>query len=286
MDVLLQLLVNGLMTGAVLALPAVAFNMIHAVVRISNFSLASHMTLGAFAGYLANTLLGWPLFAAAAAAFLVAGLVGVATDYFALRPLRGAGTFIVVIASLALNMVMENVLRFAFGNDPRGLNIPVMRDIRFGGARIDPQQLQNMAIAIVAVVLLYGLLDFTRLGRAMRAAADNPSLADIKGIDPEAMARLANFLAMGLGGIAGLLLANASAVDPLLGFRVMLPVFAAAVVGGLGRLWGGVAGGILIGVAQEVSLLVIPPSYRTAVGFVVILGVLALMPNGFFNQRN
>lgn len=284
LDRLLQLLVNGVMTGAIIALPAVAFSIIFAVVRISNFSLAAHMTAGAFVGYVANVVLGVPLLPAVAIAFVVTGAIGIATDWIALKPLRATGGFTVVIASLALNIMMENIVRFFFGNDPRGLNVPTVRDWRFGGIRVDPQQVENMAVAVVAVILLFALLHFTMLGKAMRAAADNPRLADVKGVDPEAMSRLASFLGMGLAGIAGLLIGHATAIDPLLGFRVILPVFAAAVLGGLGSLHGAVLGGVLIGVAEELATLVLPPAYKSGVGFAIILAVLVFMPSGLFGR--
>ncbi|HUG37502.1 MAG TPA: hypothetical protein VML54_11160 [Candidatus Limnocylindrales bacterium] len=115
--------------------------------------------------------------------------------------------------------------------------------------------------------------------------ADNPTLANVKGIDPDRVARLVNFGGMGLAGVGGMLLGLDTSIDPLTGFRVILSVFAAAVVGGLGSIPGAVVGALTIGVAEELSLLSLAPAYRTAVGFFAILIVLTLRPRGLLGER-
>src|SRR5215469_6579269 len=125
MTQLAQALVNGVMTGALIAIPAIGFSAIFAVLRYPNFAIASYATIGAFAGWWANTTLGLPVVAMLAIAFLVAGLVGVAAEEVALKRLRSSGALTVAIASLALNLILENVVRFAFGNDLRGYDLPI-----------------------------------------------------------------------------------------------------------------------------------------------------------------
>ena len=119
----------------------------------------------------------------------------------------------------------------------------------------------------------------------MRAVADNPMLADSKGIDPDAMARLAVGVGMGLAGIGGMLVGLDTSIDPLVGFRAILSVFAAAVVGGLGSVPGAVVGGLVIGLSEELSLLALPATYKSAVGFLAILAVLTLRPRGLLGAR-
>ncbi len=280
-----QLVVNGLVAGTVLAVPAIGFTAIYAVLRFPNFTIASHATIGAFAGYVANTTGGWPAGAAVLAAFVVAGAFGVFNDEVVLKPLRPAGALTTAIAAIALTIVLENVVRFVFGNDLRGYDLPIRRDWQLGAVRIGPQQVQNMAIAVVAMAALFAFLAFTRTGKAMRAVADNPTLAGIKGIDADRVARLVNFIAMGLAGVGGMLLGLDTSIDPLTGFRVILSVFAAAVVGGLGSIPGAVIGALTVGLGEELSLLVLAPSYRTAVGFFAILVVLTLRPRGILGER-
>jgi branched-chain amino acid transport system permease protein/neutral amino acid transport system permease protein len=281
-----QLLVNGLVAGTVLAVPAIGFTAIYAVLRFPNFTIASHATIGAFAGYVANTAGGWPAAAAVLAAFVVAGALGVFNDEVVLKPLRPAGALTTAIAAIALTIVLENVVRFVFGNDLRGYDLPIRRDWQLGaGVRIGPQQAENLVIAVVAMAALFLFLAFTRTGKAMRAVADNATLAGIKGIDADRVARLVNFIAMGLAGVGGMLLGLDTSIDPLTGFRVILSVFAAAVVGGLGSIPGAVVGALTVGLGEELSLLVLAPAYRTAVGFLAILIVLTLRPRGILGER-
>jgi branched-subunit amino acid ABC-type transport system permease component len=268
------------MAGAILAAPAIGLTAIYAVLRFPNFAVASHTTIGAFAGYCANVWLGLTLVPSAIVAFVVAGAVGVASDTLVLRPLRSAGLITATIASVALTIALENLVRLGFGNSLRDFDLPIVRDLRFGGLRVGPQQLEDLAISTVTVIALFTFLAFTRLGKAMRAVADNPTLAAIKGIDPERIAALVNFVAMGLAGLGGMLLGLDTSIDPLTGFRTILAIFAAAVVGGLGSIPGAVIGAITIGIAEELSQLVLPPDYRTVVGFIAILLVLSFRPRG------
>jgi branched-subunit amino acid ABC-type transport system permease component len=280
-----QLVLNGLMAGTILAVPAIGFTAIYAVLRFPNFAIASHLTIGAFAGWLANVSLGLPAALAVGVAFATAGVAGVVSDELVLKPLRPAGALTTAIAAVALTLVLENVIRFVFGNDLRGYALPIRRDWQVAGLRIAPQQVQNFGLAVVAMAAVFLFLAFTRTGKAMRAVADNPTLASVKGIDTDRVARLTTFVAMGLAGVGGMLVGLDTSIDPLTGFRVILSVFAAAVVGGLGSIPGAVVGALTIGIGEELSLLVLAPAYRTVVGFAAILFVLTLRPRGILGER-
>jgi len=280
-----QLVLNGIMAGTILAVPAIGLTSIYAVLRFPNFALASHATVGAFAGYLANVQLGLPILPSVLCAFLAAGLVGMASDEFVLKPFRAAGFITTAIASIALTIGIENVVRFVFGNELRGYDLPLLRDWRFWGLRVGPQQVQNLGIAVVAMALLFAFLAFTRTGKAMRAVADNPMLAAIKGINADVVARLVSFVGMGLAGLGGMLIGLDTTIDPLTGFRAILNVFAAAVVGGLGSIPGAVVGALTVGIGEELCLLFLSPDYRSAVGFTAILLVLTLRPRGILGAR-
>ena len=280
-----QLVLNGLMAGTILAVPAIGFTAIYAVLRFPNFAIASHLTIGAFAGWLANVSLGLPAALAVGVAFAAAGVAGVVSDEVILKPLRPAGALTTAIAAVALTLVLENVIRFVFGNDLRGYALPIRRDWQVAGLRIAPQQVQNFGMAVVAMAAVFLFLAFTRTGKAMRAVADNPTLASVKGIDTDRVARLTTFMAMGLAGVGGMLVGLDTSIDPLTGFRVILSVFAAAVVGGLGSIPGAVVGALTIGIGEELSLLVLAPAYRTVVGFAAILFVLTLRPRGILGER-
>jgi branched-chain amino acid transport system permease protein/neutral amino acid transport system permease protein len=285
LEKVLQLSLNGLMAGAVLAVPAIGLTMIFAVLRFVNFSVAGHMAVGAFAGYMLNAWGGLPAWIAIVGAFIAAGAVGIASDHAALRPLRGYSALTLAIASIALNLMIESAIRFFFGGRPRDFAIPLRRDWSFGFLHVGPQQVENAIIAAVAMSMLFVFLALTITGKAMRAVADNPMLADSKGIDPDRMARLAIGIGMGLAGVGGMLVGLDTSIDPLVGFRAILSVFAAAVVGGLGSIPGAVVGGLAIGLAEELSLLALPATYKSAIGFLAIVVILTLRPQGLLGAR-
>lgn len=280
-----QLVLNGIMAGSVLALPAMGFTIVFAVLRYANFALAANIAIGAFAGYLANIHAGTPIWLTLAIAFVCAGAVGTLCQHVILRPFAPAGSLAVAIGSIALNLVLENLLRFGFGNDLRSYDLPIRRDLDLGPVRVGPQQIENLLLAVAVMLLVFGFLRSTRMGKAMRAVADDPVLADIKGINPLRVAAVATFVGMGLAGAGGVLMGVDTTVEPLMGFRVILSVFAAAVVGGLGSVPGAVVGALVIGIAEELSLLALSPSYKSAVGFLVILLVLTLRPAGLLAPK-
>jgi branched-chain amino acid transport system permease protein/neutral amino acid transport system permease protein len=281
----LQLAMNGLMAGAVLAVPAIGLTMVYAVLRFVNFSVSAHMAVGAFAGYMLNAWLGVPAWMAIFGAFAGAAAAGILSDHVGLRPLRGQSALTLAIASIAVNIMIESAIRFFFGGSPRDYAIPLRRDWVIGAFKIGPQQVENVIIALVAMAMLFVFLTMTTTGKAMRAVADNPMLADSKGINPDAIARLAVGIGMGLAGVGGMLVGLDTSIDPLVGFRAILSVFAAAVVGGLGSIPGAVVGGLAIGFAEELSLLALPATYKSVIGFLAIALILTLRPQGLLGSR-
>ncbi len=284
MELVLQAVVNGLVSGALLAVPAVGFTAMFAVLRFPNFAISGIATLGAYAGYVAYGA-GLQMVGSLAVAFLAAGLVGLAFDRAAHLPLVKQGALPAAIASIASGLVLENLVRLGFGNEPRGYDRPIARDMRIGDIRVNIQELETMAIAVAITLLVFAALAFTRIGKAMRASADNPELAALKGIRPQRVAVMAGFVGMGLTGVGGMLLGLDSEIDPLAGTRVLLSVFAAAVLGGLGSAPGAVLGAFLIGIAEELSVIEVGSTYRTAVGFLAILIMLTMRPRGILGER-
>ncbi|NMJ40727.1 branched-chain amino acid ABC transporter permease [Roseomonas sp. JC162] len=284
-EALLQALINGVIAGTILAVPALGFTAIFAVLNYPNFAIGALATVGAYAGWAGNTALGLPMVAALALAFAATAVAGLAVQWVAVKPLESAGALMMAIASLAAGLVLENALRFTFGNDLRGYDLPLLRDWRFGEFRVGPQQVQNFALALAAMALLWAFLRYSRTGRAMRAVADNRDLALLRGVDPVRVAAVTVAVGAGLAGMGGMLIGLDTSVDPLVGNRLILSIFAAAVLGGLGSIPGAVAGAIAIGVAEELAVLAFNPAYRLVVGFVVILAVLTLRPAGLFGAR-
>jgi branched-chain amino acid transport system permease protein len=287
---MLQALLNGLAAGTQLALPALGLAVIFQVQRFFNFAIAALITMGAYAAWLANTAGGLSMVPALVIAFLAAGLIGIAADVATLERLRRSQTAQALlgtaIASIALMIALQAITRFFFGNDLRSFAMPLERDIRMFDIRVAPQQAKNCLAAIVTLALVWAFFRFTRIGKAMRAAADNPLLARLKGINPRRVGWMAVMLGAGLAGIGGALVGLDTSIDPLTGERLLLSVFAACVVGGITSLPGAVLGAMIIGLAEEIAVLVISPTYRSAVGFVVILLVLLVRPYGLLGEKD
>ena len=195
-DIVVQALVNGLVSGTLLAVPAIGFTAMFAVLRFPNFAVSGIATLGAFAGYLAYGA-GLQMAGSLVVAFVVAGVAGLLFDEVAHLPLVKQGALPAAIASIASGLVLENIVRLGFGNDPRGYDRPIARDIRVGDIRVSPQQLETMGLALALMLAVFAILSFSRIGKAMRASADNPDLASLKGIRPERIAMIASFAGMG-----------------------------------------------------------------------------------------
>jgi len=284
-DILPQALVNGLMAGTVLAVPAIGFTAVFAIRGYPNFMIGAMATIGAYAGWLVNTGAGFSIWSAVAVAFVAAAIIGLAVEKVAVRPLEASGALTMAIASLAVSIVLENVVRFFFSNNLRGFDLPIERDAVIMGVRFGPQQLRNLLIALAIMASIWLILKFTRFGRAMRASADNPDLARLKGVEPVRIADITIAMGMGLCGLGGALLAIDSSVDPMVGTRLLLSIFAAAVLGGLGSIPGAVAGALSIGIIEELTVAYLSPAYRLAASFLVIILTLTFKPQGLLGAR-
>jgi branched-chain amino acid transport system permease protein len=280
-----QLILNGFVTGLLLALPALALTLTFGILKFPNFAIGSMLTLGAYAAWIGNSLLGMPLAVAAVFAALVMAAVAVLTDVLVFSRLRDRGSITLLVASLGISLILENICRFAFGNSTRNFVFEVARPIRWHGLRINREQLITAVVVIVCVILVQLLLYASPLGRAMRAVADNPSLAAVRGVERQTIARLTWCLAGALTALSGVLAGLDRAVDPLLGWNYQIPIFAAAILGGLGSPTGAIAGAVVIGLAQELSSLVLPTNYREVVSFVVILALLLVRTRGLLGAK-
>jgi len=293
----LTILINGLAIGAIYGLIAVGYTMVYGVLGLINFAHGDVFTIGAFIGLIAF-MLALAIPSALPMALILIGVMVVAMiftsvwnwaiELLAYRPLRGSFRLAPLITALGLSIALQNFIRINQG--PRTKSMP---DIITGGFTLPGTSVQifnKQILVFVITALLLALFSYivakTPIGRAMRAVADNNALAQLKGINPKRVESVAIGLGAMLAGIGGVLLGIDTTVDPMLGFRVLLLIFAAAVLGGLGSIPGAVAGALVIGIAEEVSLLFVPAMYRGAIGFFAILLMLSFRPRGLFGERS
>jgi branched-chain amino acid transport system permease protein len=279
-----QYLFNGLVTGGILALPSVAFSLLWKLLRFPNFAVSTYLTVGAFAAFAVNHGLGWRIEWAWLAALAVTGAVAWAVDRTVFRPMRDRRPFALAIASIGVAFFLENAVRFIWGNDYRSYAVPVTRAVVWQGLRVGREQLVILGVAVVVMLLVQAFLERTRLGIAMRASADNPLLARVKGLPTERIVGLATLGGGALAGGAGVFVGLDTTVDPLLGAGLIIAVVAAAILGGIGSAPGALLGALIVGVMEEVSTIAIPPTYKSAVGFGIILAALLLRPRGLLGS--
>jgi branched-chain amino acid transport system permease protein len=281
-----QYVFNGIVTGGILALPAVAFSLLWRLLRFPNFAVSTYLTVGAYAALLLNAAARAPLELAWLGALAATGIVALAVDRIAFRPMRNRRPFSLAIASIGVAFVLENVVRFAWGNDFRAYDVPVIRAASVAGLRVGRDQLLILGAAVVLMVLAQTFLLRTRLGIAMRATADNPLLAAVKGVPTDRVIAVATFGGGALAGGAGVFLGLDASIDPLMGGGLIISVFAAAILGGIGSAPGALAGAMIVAIVEEAGTLFVPPTYKSAIGFVIILAVLLVRPSGLAGSRS
>jgi branched-chain amino acid transport system permease protein len=286
MPTIAQYLFNGIVTGGILALPALAFSLLWKLLGFPNFAFSAYLTIGAFAALAVNHGLGWRIEWAWLAALAATGAVAWSVDRVAFRPMRERRPFALAIASIGVAFFLENAVRFIWGNEYRSYDVPVTRAMLWAGLRVGREQLIILGLTGLLMLLVQAFLGRTRLGIAMRATADNPLLAKVKGLPTERILGLATLAGGALAGGAGVFLGVDTSIDPLLGTGLIIAVFAAAILGGIGSAPGAFAGALMVGVMEETSTLLIPPTYKSAVGFAIILAMLLLRPHGLAGTRS
>ena len=280
--------VNGVVTGSYLALGAIGLTLVYGTLRLVNFAHGDMLTLGAYLALLFNLTIGVPFVVALVAAILLSAAFGVFTELIMWRPMRRkkAGTLQLVLMTIGLAFVIRNVIQIVAGAGQQRLDVNTTDTIGFLGLTIGVFQLVVVVIAFVVLAAVAAMLKYTSLGRQMRALADNFDLAETTGIDTGRVVIYTWILAAGLAGLAGVMVVGSiGSLNPNTGFTLLLPLFAAVVLGGIGNAYGALAGGLVIGLAQEWSTLPIPPQWKVAVSFVVLIAVLTFRPQGIFGTE-
>jgi neutral amino acid transport system permease protein len=289
---LAQLGANGLVTGSILAIAAVGVSLVYGTLKIVNFAHGDYLVFGAYVALAVNV--GWDghMVVAALAAVTATAVLAAALEFALWRPLRRkqAGIFSLFIAAIGLALVLRHVIFLAADARPRRYDVDVFQVYELGPIRLSQSQLVAVGIALAAIVLVGLLLARTSLGKAMRALSDDRSLAAVAGIDVDRTVVVTWILAGGLAGVAGLLQGLVlNAFTPNFGFTLLLPVFAAVVLGGIGSAYGALVGGLALGLVMEVSTWSAlaggaPPVYKPVVAFALLILVLLLRPQGVFGR--
>ena len=283
-------LVPGIVLGCIYALGAIGISLVFGILRFANFAHGETVTLGA---YLTLTLV-WvagvhPLVVMPIAMALTAGLaIGIDRAFY--RPFRKAPTIMLVIASFGMMLMIRSVVQLIWGVQLQ----PMVRGIQMPVDWLKPLLIPQKHLLIIGgtvllMLAIHLLLTRTRIGKAMRATSDSPELARITGIDTEKVVRATWIIGAALAVAAGVFLAIDTHVETMMGFRLLLPMFAAAILGGIGKPYGAVAGGLVIGIAEELSAYpwigttpLLSPGYKAGIAFAIMVAMLIWRPQGLF----
>ena len=297
---MIQYIADGIVNAALIALGAIGLSMTYNVLRFANFAQGEILTAGAYFTLLVVTVLGagigtmgpiafgWPLLVSIAAAIALTGAVVLVVDVLLFAPLRGrnASRITLIMAAFGVSLMGRNLVMLMTGGEPFYYDFYIPRAFAlFPGFEVVPDDLAIIAIAGLAFVLLFVLVNRTSMGRQMRAVAENPTLARVSGIDVRAVIRWTWLVGAALATVAGALLGHNTQLRPEMGFDLLLPMFAALILGGATNLYGTILGAFVIGLTEALAVAAGLSGYRAAVTFAVIVLFLILRPQGLLGER-
>jgi branched-chain amino acid transport system permease protein len=283
----LQVLVNGIVQGAVLALMAISLTTIFSILRVPHFGLGGIFVWGAFAGFFARQW-GAPFWVAMGVAALSMALLGVLIDWLAFRRLRGATEDAMFVSAIGVLMVMENSALLLFGGETRSIDVPESLQfvVSLAGVYVPAMRLLIFVLTVAAFTALVLFVKMTRLGKAMRAVAQDRVAARLLGVPIDRIASWTFAIGSGLAGLAGALVGAAFTFNFEAGDLAILKAFVVVVLGGLGSVAGAIVGGFLLGIVDSFTLTYVTSQFKQVVSFGVLILVLMLRPSGLFGQRS
>lgn len=302
---MIQNLVDGVLVGSILSLGAIGLTMAMHMLRFANFSHAELLSIGAYVALVFDGLfaaiypalssaiqplsLTWSLCAAILISMALTGLSAVLIDRLVFKRVRAkGGELSMVFASFGVAMILRNILGLIFGLNPKLYSQDIVFAIvvsRDPFLLIKPDQVFTLIAALLIMVFLHLVLSRTTFGYSLRAVAENPSLAQVSGINLDRIIVLIWLIGGGLAAAAGVFYGLTNQINPVLGRDLVLPIFAATIVGGIGSIYGAVLGGFLVGLASNLALVILPSGYSPAVPFLIILAVLIIRPHGLFGEE-
>ena len=300
-----QILINTLVRAAELSLLAIGLTMVFDILKFANFAHTDYAVLGALIAYVFNRVLGLNLVLAIILAAFVTGWVGILIDQTIFKRLRriGAKPVTLMITSMGAAIALRNLNRLIWTSHTKTYAIPLQRPLEILGARITPLQIGIILTGLVSMVIFHLLLHRTTFGKALRAISDNSDLANACAIDSEKMIKRMWFLASAYGVIGGSMIAMEHLLYPRLGFDVIIPVFCATILGGIGNPYGAMLGALTLAFAENLILALdlaplinlgglfnvesiqISTGYKPAISFMILIIVLLFKPTGILRKK-
>ena len=290
-SIFVQQLINGLSLGSIYALIALGYTMVYGIVKLINFAHGDVMMVGAYAGYFVLVALGASTFGMAGAfiaAMVLCGLLSILIERFAYRPLRESPRLNSLITAIAVELILQNLMRVLpfVGPDPRQFPTMETKNFTFGILSISNLQLVVIISSAVLMVLLNFLVNKTKTGKAMQAVSYDLKASALMGINVNRIIAVTFVVGSVLAGAGGVLYATAyPQVDPVMGYIPGLKAFVAAVLGGIGSIPGAMAGGIILGIAETLTKGYLSSQYADAISYIILIVILLVKPAGLFGKK-
>ncbi len=282
---LAQLFINGIAVGSIIALAAVGLTLTYGILRLSNFAHGDFMTLGAYIALSANLrgLNIWLSIILGGFGTVAGMLLAEKLLWSTMRDRRASSTTLIII-SIGLALFIRNGIILIWGGASQSYDLPVSEALTFWGLRIPQNQLLVVGLAAIAILALHYLLQYTKVGKAMRAVADDIDLARVSGIDVERVVLWTWIIAGTLTALGGCMYGLTTGLRPNMGWFLILPMFASVTLGGIGNPYGAIAAALIIGISQEMSTPWLGSQYKLAVALSLMIVVLLIRPKGLFRS--
>ena len=283
-----QLTVSGIQFGLMIALGALGLSIIYGTTGLTNFAHGEILTFGALATWTFNAGFGLPFILAAVLGLILTALFGWLNNAALWKPLRkrGTGLIAMMIVSIGLALLLRNLYLFFYGGDKAAYaEYAGLAGLSLGPVSITPTDIVSIIVAVIALAAVVLIINRTRMGKATRAVSDNPSLASSAGINVERVITFVWVLGAALAGLGGILLGFTQQVSFQMGFQILLLIFAAVTLGGLGTVWGAIVGSLVVGLFLQLTTLVIPTELKSVGALLVLIVILLVRPYGLLGRR-
>ncbi|MBY5162704.1 branched-chain amino acid ABC transporter permease [Nitriliruptoria bacterium AS10] len=283
----LQLFVEGIKLGLLIAMMAIGLSLVFGTTQLVNFAHGELISIGAVIAYFFNVTIGMHLILAAILAIIATAGASALMDLGIFRPLRkrGVGLIAQLVITIGLSLFLRYGLLYVFRGDPRSYgNYNIQRGIEIGPIVLPPKDIWSVLISIIVLVGVGLVLQRTKIGRAMRAVSDNRDLAESSGIDVQRVILIVWAVGGGLAAFGGILWGLGESVSWIMGFRLLLPIFAGVILGGIGTAYGALVGSLVVGVFIQMSTLVIPSELKNAAAMVALILILVVRPQGILGR--
>lgn len=284
---IIQQLINGISLGSIYALIALGYTMVYGIIRLINFAHGDIYMVGAYAGFFATSVFKFSFIPALIFAMAIAALFGVIIERAAYRPLRNSPKIAALITAIGVSLLLENLGIYILGAQPRTFpDVFPLQKWNILGVILTNRQVIILGVALLLMFTLHYIIQYTKVGKAMRAASFDLDAAKLMGIDVDKIISYTFGIGSALAAAAGVLVGvYYNSIEPLMGILAGIKAFVAAVLGGIGSIPGAMLGGLILGLAEVSVVAIFSSTYRDAIAFTLLIVILLVRPSGLLGKN-